>query len=134
MRIVLVGGGTGGHFYPLIAVVEAIEDLCKERTLLEPELYYVGPPAFDAEALLEHDIIYVPSSAGKVRRYPSILNIFSVFVNAIGVIRSTFQLFNIYPDVVFSTGGYAAFPTLYAARILRIPVVIYDADATPGRV
>ncbi|MDO8514119.1 MAG: UDP-N-acetylglucosamine--N-acetylmuramyl-(pentapeptide) pyrophosphoryl-undecaprenol N-acetylglucosamine transferase [bacterium] len=134
MRIVLVGGGTGGHFYPLIAVAEAIEDLCKERTLIEPELYYVGPPPFDAEALLEHDIIYVPSSAGKVRRYPSILNFLSVFVNAIGVIRSTFQLFNLYPDVVFSTGGYAAFPTLYAARLLRIPVVIYDADATPGRV
>jgi UDP-N-acetylglucosamine--N-acetylmuramyl-(pentapeptide) pyrophosphoryl-undecaprenol N-acetylglucosamine transferase len=35
---------------------------------------------------------------------------------------------------VFSTGGFAAFPTLYAARILQIPVIIYDADATPGRV
>ena len=39
-----------------------------------------------------------------------------------------------YPDVIFSTGGYAAFPTLLCARILRIPVVIYDADAKPGRV
>ncbi len=134
MRIVLIGGGSGGHFYPLIAVAEAIEDICKERTLIEPELLYVGPPAFDAEALLEHDIAYVPSSAGRMRRYPSILNIFSVFSNAFGVIRSTFQLFNIYPDVVFSTGGFAAFPTLYAARLLRIPVVIYDADARPGRV
>ncbi|PIR83527.1 hypothetical protein COU18_02475 [Candidatus Kaiserbacteria bacterium CG10_big_fil_rev_8_21_14_0_10_51_14] len=134
MRIALVGGGSGGHFYPLIAVVEAIEDICKERTLLEPQFLYVGPPAFDSEALVEHNIEYVPSTAGKIRRYPSVLNIFSMFANGIGIIRSTFQLFGIYPDVIFSTGGFAAFPTLFAARILRIPVVIYDADAEPGRV
>src|SRR3989338_1821435 len=134
MRIVLIGGGTGGHFYPLIAVAEAIEDICLERTLIEPELYYVGPPAFDSEALLEHDITFIPPSAGKVRRYVSALNILSFFTNAAGIIRSTRQLFSLYPDVVFSTGGYAAFPTLVAARMLQIPVVIYDADATPGRV
>ena len=134
MRIVLVGGGTGGHFYPLIAIAEAIEDICHERTLIEPELFYIGPPAFDAEALLQHDITYLPGTAGKVRRYRSILNVLSIFTNGIGIIRSTAQLFRIYPDVIFSTGGYAAFPTLFAARLLRIPVVIYDADASPGRV
>src|SRR3989344_2611345 len=133
MRIVLVGGGTGGHFYPLIAVAEAIEDICLERTLVEPELFYIGPPAFDAEALLEHDIVYVPSMAGKVRRYRSILNVLSIFTNAIGIVRSTAQLFRLYPDVIFSSGGYSAFPTLFAARLLRIPAVIYDADASPGR-
>src|SRR3989344_4921441 len=134
MRIVLVGGGTGGHFYPLIAIAEAIEDICHERTLIEPELFYIGPPAFDAEALLQHDITYLPGTAGKVRRYRSILNVLSIFTNGIGIIRSTAQIFRIYPDVIFSTGGYAAFPTLFAARLLRIPVVIYDADASPGRV
>ncbi len=134
MRIALVGGGSGGHFYPLIAVVEAIEDICKERTLLEPEFLYLGTPAFDSEALVEHNIEYVPSTAGKIRRYPSALNALSFFANGVGIIRSLFQLFGIYPDVIFSTGGFAAFPTLFAARLLRIPVVIYDADAQPGRV
>jgi UDP-N-acetylglucosamine--N-acetylmuramyl-(pentapeptide) pyrophosphoryl-undecaprenol N-acetylglucosamine transferase len=134
MRIAFTGGGSGGHFYPLIAVSEAIEDLCKERTLLEPELFYVGPAPFDMAALQEHDITYKPSPAGRMRRYPSILNLFSFFLSFGGIVRSIFQLFALYPDVIFSTGGFAAFPTLYAARILRIPVVIYDADATPGRV
>ncbi len=134
MKIVMTGGGTGGHFYPHIAVAEAIEDICKERVLVEPELFYVGPKPFDAEALLEHDIIYKPSPAGKMRRYPSLLNVFGVFSTAIGIIRSTAQLFGLYPDVVFSTGGYGAFPTLYAARLLRIPIIVYDADTTPGRV
>lgn len=134
MRIVLTGGGTGGHFYPLIAVAEAIEDICKERTLIEPELFYIGPPAFDSEALLEHDITYKASPAGKMPRHSKAASALGFFPTVIGIIKSTSQLFGLYPDVIFSTGGYAAFPTLYAARLLRIPVVIYDADATPGRV
>lgn len=134
MRIVLAGGGTGGHFYPLIAVAEAIEDICKERTLLEPELTYMGPPPFDQEALAEHDIAYLPSPAGKMPRHSAAGRVLGFFSTFIGSMKSIFLLFRLYPDVVFSTGGYAAFPTLYAARILKIPVVIYDADATPGRV
>jgi UDP-N-acetylglucosamine--N-acetylmuramyl-(pentapeptide) pyrophosphoryl-undecaprenol N-acetylglucosamine transferase len=132
MRIVLVGGGTGGHFYPLIAISQGIEEICRERTLLEPELYYLGPAPFDAQALLERDIIHVPSPAGKMHRHK--LNIFGFVSTFVGIIKSIFLLYDLYPDVIFSTGGYAAFPTLYAARLLAIPVVIYDADATPGRV
>ena len=134
MKIVLAGGGSGGHFYPLIAVAEALQEITKEKKLIEPELFYIGPEPFDRTALLEYEIEYRSSSAGKLRRYPSLLNVFDLFKTVSGVIRSIFQLYSIYPDVVFSTGGFAAFPTLYAARILTIPVVIYDADAKPGRV
>ena len=134
MRIVLTGGGTGGHFYPLIAIAEAIEDLSVEKTLIEPELYYVGPAPFDKAALLEHDIRYRPSAAGRMSKKRNILDVVGAIKIAWGVVGSIFQLFRLYPDVVISTGAFAAFPTLYAARILRIPVIIYDADATPGRV
>jgi UDP-N-acetylglucosamine--N-acetylmuramyl-(pentapeptide) pyrophosphoryl-undecaprenol N-acetylglucosamine transferase len=61
-------------------------------------------------------------------------NALSIFPISWGIVRSVFQLWSLYPDIIFSTGGFAAFPALYAARILRIPVVIYDADASPGRV
>ncbi len=134
MKIVLTGGGSGGHFYPLISVAEALEDICTERTLIEPELIYMGPAPFDTNALFEHDIEFKQSAAGRMRTYSNVLNIFSIFGIIRGVIRATIQLFNLYPDIIFSTGGFAAFPTLFAARLLRIPVVIYDADATPGRV
>jgi len=50
------------------------------------------------------------------------------------VIRSLWEIFLIYPDVVFGKGGYASFPALFAARLLRIPVVIHESDAVPGRV
>lgn len=134
MKIALTGAGSGGHFYPLIAVAEAVEDLAKERALIEPELYYLGPAAFDKVALLEHDIKHLVTPAGRVRRYASVLNVLDAFKTCAGIIRATLALFSLYPDVVFSTGGFGAFPTLWAARILKIPVVIYDADAHPGRV
>jgi UDP-N-acetylglucosamine--N-acetylmuramyl-(pentapeptide) pyrophosphoryl-undecaprenol N-acetylglucosamine transferase len=134
MKIVLTGGGTGGHFYPLIAVAEALEDIATERTLIEPELYYLGPRPFDNRALAEHAIRYIPATAGKLRNYASIWNIFDIFKTGWGILQSIPKLFSIYPDVVLSTGGYAAYPTLWAARLLAIPVVIYDADANPGRV
>jgi UDP-N-acetylglucosamine--N-acetylmuramyl-(pentapeptide) pyrophosphoryl-undecaprenol N-acetylglucosamine transferase len=134
MKIVLTGGGTGGHFYPLIAVVQGIESICKERKLLEPQYFYVGPEPFDARALAEHDIEHRSAPAGKMSRESKIPNPFSALMTWIGIMKCFFLLFNLYPDVIFSTGGYAAFPTLVAARLLNIPVIIYDADATPGRV
>lgn len=135
MKIGLTGGGTGGHYYPLIAVAEAIHDIADERTLIEPQLFYLGPQPFDSTALHEHDIVHVPISAGSIAGYKGMFgNIGGVFKIVFGIIRSTFTVFRLYPDVIFSTGGYAAFPTLLAARLWRIPVVIYDADAAPGKV
>ncbi|MBI2612717.1 UDP-N-acetylglucosamine--N-acetylmuramyl-(pentapeptide) pyrophosphoryl-undecaprenol N-acetylglucosamine transferase [Candidatus Kaiserbacteria bacterium] len=134
MKIVLAGGGSGGHFYPLVAVTEALEDIAKEKKLIEPDLFYIGPEPFDRAALLEHEISYIPSPAGKLRRYPSLLNVLDLFKTAWGIFKSIMTLYRLYPDVVFSSGGFAAFPTLWAARLLRIPMVIYDADARPGRV
>lgn len=133
MKIVFTGGGTGGHFYPIIAVAEEIHEIVQSEKLLEPELYYIGPNVLDYEALTEQNITWKPSSAGKMRRYFSIRNILDVVKVTIGVIQSTIQLFFLYPDVVFSKGGYAAFPTTFAARLLRIPVIIHESDAHPGR-
>ncbi|MBI2048462.1 MAG: UDP-N-acetylglucosamine--N-acetylmuramyl-(pentapeptide) pyrophosphoryl-undecaprenol N-acetylglucosamine transferase [Parcubacteria group bacterium] len=132
MKIVLTGGGTGGHFYPLIAVAERIHEYVTERKLITPELLHLGPAPFDHDALMETDITHLDAPAGKLRRNASLISIFDFFKTAIGIIRAISQIFSLYPDVVLSSGGYAAFPTLVAARILNIPVVIYDADAEPG--
>lgn len=132
MKVVLTGGGTGGHFYPLIAVVERIHEYVVERKLIEPELLHLGPEPFDHAALLEQNIQHLYAPAGRLRRHATIVSVLDFLKTGIGIIRAIFQLFSLYPDVIFSTGGYAAFPTLVAARILNIPVVMYDADAEPG--
>lgn len=133
MKIALTGGATGGHFYPLIAVVEGIEDICNEKRLIEPQYFFFGPEPFDPSLLPEHDIEYIPTGGGRIRKDGKIVAS-GYFGMAIAVIRTFPKLFSVFPDVVFSTGSYSAFPTLAVARILGIPVIIYDADAKPGRV
>jgi UDP-N-acetylglucosamine--N-acetylmuramyl-(pentapeptide) pyrophosphoryl-undecaprenol N-acetylglucosamine transferase len=58
----------------------------------------------------------------------------NIFKMAYGCVIGLWKLFRIYPDVVFAKGAYASFPTLLAARILGIPVVIHESDVVPGRV
>jgi len=134
MKILFTGGGTGGHFYPIIAVAEALNDAVRERKLLEPQLYFAAPDPYDREMLLAQNITFVPTSAGKVRSYVSILNFFDYFKTGWGVLRSISRIFFLYPDVVFGKGGYGSFPTLVAARLFRIPLVIHESDAVPGKV
>jgi UDP-N-acetylglucosamine--N-acetylmuramyl-(pentapeptide) pyrophosphoryl-undecaprenol N-acetylglucosamine transferase len=133
MKIVFTGGGSGGHFYPIIAVAEALQDIVREEHLVPPSLYYLGPNSFDQKALFENGIGYVRIPAGKVRRYRSLLNITDGLVTLAGTLSAIATLFRIYPDVVMSKGGYGSVPTLIAARLLRIPVLIHESDARPGR-
>lgn len=134
MKILFTGSGSGGHFYPLIAVAEALSDVVRERKLLEPALYYAAPTPYDRELLIANGITFVPTAAGKMRRYFSLLNVVDLFKTGWGVLRAFIRVFFLYPDVVFGTGGYASFPTILAARFFRIPVVLYAADVVPSRV
>ena len=133
MKIVFTGGGTGGHFYPIIAVAEEIKEITKARKILEPEMYFFAPTPYDERALFEKNITFVQTPAGKMRRYFSLLNILGPFQTLWGVIQTTFTLYKIYPDVVFSKGGYGSVPTILAARFLKIPVIAHDSDAVPGK-
>ncbi len=133
MKILFTGSGSGGHFYPIIAVAEAINDAVRERKLVEPELIYAAPEPYDRELLYANNIRFVPTAAGKMRRYFSILNFFDYFKTAWGIVRSVLRIFFLYPDVVFGKGGYGSVPTLLAARLFRIPVVIHESDSEPGR-
>lgn len=134
MKIVFTGGGTGGHFFPIIAIAEKIREIESEEQLLHPQLYYFAPEPYDERALFENDISFVKIPAGKRRTYASIKNFLDLFTTAAGIIRAFWRLFNMYPDIIYAEGGYASFPTLFAARILQIPVIIHESDTVPGRV
>lgn len=134
MRILFTGGGTGGHFYPIVSIAEELNALAKEKKLLELELFFMSPTAYNPGVLFENGIIYKKNSAGKLRRYFSILNFFDLFKTGWGILVSIVQVYKLYPDVIFGKGGYASFPVLVAARILGIPVVIHESDTVPGRV
>ncbi len=134
MKILLTGGGTGGHFYPLISVAQKIRKESEKRKLLQPKIYYVAEEPYDKDSLFKNDITFKKLTSGKLRNYFSILNFFDLFKTANGVIKAIVLMFTVYPDVVFSNGGYGSFPVLFAARFFRIPVLIHISDTSPGRV
>lgn len=133
MKIAFTGGGSGGHFYPIIAIAEALQDAVREEHLIAPELYYLAPHPFDEKSLFENSILFSRVPAGKMRRYTSLQNISDWLLTLSGVIIAIVTLFRIYPDVVVSKGGYASVPTVFAAWLLRIPIIIHESDAKPGR-
>jgi len=133
MKILFTGGGSGGHFYPIIAVAEEINRIVEREHLLNAQLYFAAPDPYDEALLQENGIMFKSVPAGKLRRYFSPLNVLDVFKTAFGIMRATLQLYAIFPDVVFSKGGYASFPVLFAARLLGIPVVVHESDSIPGK-
>lgn len=134
MKILLIGGGSGGHFYPLIAVAEELNRIADEEKIANFKLYYMADVPYDQKELDEQFITFIPITAGKMRIYFSLENFIDMFKTGLGTIGALFKLFSLYPDVIISKGGYAAFPVLVAARILRIPVIIHESDTVPGRV
>jgi UDP-N-acetylglucosamine--N-acetylmuramyl-(pentapeptide) pyrophosphoryl-undecaprenol N-acetylglucosamine transferase len=132
MKIVFTGAG-GGHFYPLIAVAEAVTKLSKESQQELPRMFFLSDKNYDAKALTQNSITFIETPAGKLRVYPSLETVFDLFKTFYGCVVTFIKLFSIYPDVVFAKGGYASFPTLIAARILSIPVVVHESDTVPGR-
>jgi UDP-N-acetylglucosamine--N-acetylmuramyl-(pentapeptide) pyrophosphoryl-undecaprenol N-acetylglucosamine transferase len=134
MKIVFTGGGTGGHFYPIIAVAESVRSIADKEKIVDLDLYYYSDAPYDKAALFENGIEFREVTAGKLRIYFSFQNFIDMFKTGIGIIQAIFSLFVLYPDVVFSKGGYGSFPVVCAARILGIPVVLHESDTVPGRV
>tara|TARA_B100002003_G_scaffold172212_1_gene160178 strand:+ start:41657 stop:42784 length:1128 start_codon:yes stop_codon:yes gene_type:complete len=134
MKIVLTGGGTGGHFYPIISVAKSIREISKELKLLEPKIYFFGPEPYDERALFDNSIIFKRNTAGKKRIYFSPRNFVDIFKTGWGILTALWKIFLIFPDIVFAKGGYASFPVLVAAKFFRIPVIIHESDSVPGRV
>lgn len=134
MKILFTGGGTGGHFYPIIAIAEKVNEITDKEKILETKLYFMSDSPYDKKSLFENGIIYEEVNAGKLRRYFSMKNVFDLFKTFFGTIGAMFKVYSIYPDVIVSKGGYAAFPALVAARIFRIPVIIHESDSAPGKV
>lgn len=131
MRILLTGGGTGGHIYPLIAVVEKIKDISINQGI-SPEFYYVGVSDV-YETMLESQGIKVQKLiSAKLRRYFDIRNIVDIPKLGISVIQSIWKVFWLMPDVVFSKGGPGALPVVIAASIFNIPIIIHESDIAPG--
>jgi UDP-N-acetylglucosamine--N-acetylmuramyl-(pentapeptide) pyrophosphoryl-undecaprenol N-acetylglucosamine transferase len=134
MKILFTGGGSGGHFYPIIAIVEEIEKIVSEKKLVPPMMFFVSDTPYKPKMLAQHSILFEQVQTGKIRRYFSVLNFLDFFKTIWGVIFGLIKIFKIYPDIIFGKGGYASFPALLAGKLFHIPVFIHESDSVPGKV
>lgn len=125
-RIVFTGGGTAGHVTPNIALIKVFR---KEGWLVD----YIGSKhGMEAQMIRALEIPYHAIQCGKLRRYFSLKNFVDPFLMVFGIIQALYILLRLKATVVFSKGGFVAFPVVLAAWILRIPVIAHESDFTPG--
>jgi len=125
-HIVFTGGGTAGHVTPNVALIEA----------LDPALWiidYIGSEeGIEKNMMSEINIPYHPIKTGKFRRYFSWQNFLDPFYILWGIVQAYFLLKRLHVDIVFSKGGFVAFPVVFAAWLHRIPIIAHESDLTPG--
>jgi UDP-N-acetylglucosamine--N-acetylmuramyl-(pentapeptide) pyrophosphoryl-undecaprenol N-acetylglucosamine transferase len=133
MKIAFTGAG-GGHFYPLIAVAEAVRTQVFMQKINTPDFYFFSDKPYDERALFDNSIKFIEIPSGKLHIYPSLETVTNVLKTAWGILVALKEMYRIYPDIVFAKGGYASFPVLVAARVLSIPVIVHESDSVAGRV
>jgi UDP-N-acetylglucosamine--N-acetylmuramyl-(pentapeptide) pyrophosphoryl-undecaprenol N-acetylglucosamine transferase len=142
MRIVVTGGGSGGHITPILAVAHELK-----QAQPKAEIIYIALQGDTLADLPAQDpnidkVIFI--RAGKLRRYhsegwkqfldiPTMLkNLRDIFNTIAGVWQSIWLLRRLKPNVVFIKGGFVGVPVGLASALWRIPYVTHDSDALPG--
>lgn len=145
MKIVMAGGGSGGHVTPLKAVIQALQQQLKatelEVTVVTDKKFLNQSQQIFADQKVDLRVI----SAGKLRRYhgkgwwwhithlPTIMsNLADLARIGWGSLQAIILLRRLRPQVIFCKGGYVCVPVGFAARLLKIPLLIHDSDTHPG--
>jgi UDP-N-acetylglucosamine--N-acetylmuramyl-(pentapeptide) pyrophosphoryl-undecaprenol N-acetylglucosamine transferase len=129
MRIVVSGGGTGGHIFPALAVCEGLR-----RAQPNCELLYIGSTTgIEAEIVPKTGVAYQGVPARKLRKLFSLSTVVAALSLVRGYQEARRYLRAFKPQVVVGTGGYVAAAATLAAVSLRIPTMILAPDSIPGR-
>lgn len=132
MTVLVAGGGTGGHLYPALALIDALRRRYGDALTVG----HVGTSR-GLEATVLADRVDVRRYEIQARGFPRQLSgatLRALAANAIGLGQAIAILRRMRPDVVIGTGGYAAFATVLGASLLGIPTVIHEQNVRPGLV
>lgn len=128
-KVIITGGGTGGHLMPMITVAEALSNKFEV-------IFFASKHSLNSQLLEPQRFKTITVLSGKIHRFHNLLayldNLFNLLKFGLGLIQAFVLLVFIRPAVVFSKGGYGSLPTVIAAHALKIPVVLHESDLSLG--
>lgn len=129
MKVIITAGGTGGHIYPALAIINKIKEL-------EPnsEFIYIGTHnRMEKDIVPKHNIKYVPLEIYGLSKKDMVRNIKNIFLikKSINKCKSIMEDFK--PDIVIGVGGYVTYPVIKAANSLKIKTFIHEQNSIPGK-
>lgn len=127
IRIVIAGGGTGGHVLPALSVVEELR-----RRGISMDLLWIGSRnGVEGDEARAHGIPFRSVSTGKFRRYPDLKTVADAVRVPLGIPQAWWILRSFNPDVIFSTGGYVSTPSVVGGTRMA-PVLSHEQTAVLG--
>jgi len=127
-KIIFAGGGTAGSVAPLLGILEELQRQGKEYDYL-----WLGTKkGVEEQMVLAEKIVFRPIISAKFRRYFSLRNIVDGFKLKLAFWQSYFILRRENPSLVICAGSYVGVPVVWAAWLLRVPVLIHQQDVRPG--
>lgn len=127
MRILISGGGTGGHIYPALAVATELRDR------YGAELLFIGDAnGLETSIVPAVGIPFAAISAGKLRRYLSVRTFTDLGRIPLGMAQAYEHVKRFQPDAAFTSGGYVSVPAGMAARLIGAPLVMHQQDVPPN--
>ena len=128
MRLIVAGGGTGGHLFPGIAVATAVRERLPESRVL-----FIGTlRLLDQQALAGLGFELAALECGGVKGLGPAGRLRSLLLMPGAVAAALRLLRRFQPDLVFGVGGYVTGPVLLAAKLLRVPIAIHEQNSVPG--
>jgi UDP-N-acetylglucosamine--N-acetylmuramyl-(pentapeptide) pyrophosphoryl-undecaprenol N-acetylglucosamine transferase len=128
VRVMVAGGGTGGHIFPGIAIAEALE-----RHAPEVDVFFMGRrESIEERVVLGVGRRFVPVPSMGLRRGMDVRNLAMPFVVLAGYLRALAVLARRRPDAAVGTGGFISLPPILAARTLGSPVLLQEQNSYPG--
>ncbi len=129
MRVLIAGGGTGGHLYPGIAVAQRLR-----QRQSDCEILFVGTRrGIEQRALPPLGFAFQPITARALPRRLSLAILRTLWSQAVGLVSALLVCLRFRPDVVIGTGAYASAPVVLAGKVMRRPTLLLEQNRVPGR-
>lgn len=127
MRVLVSGGGTGGHVYPALAVATELQ------ARYQAEILFLGSDdGLETEIVPAAGFRLAAIKAGRLRRFISLSTITGVLRVPLGMVQAIGVVRKFRPQVAFSSGGFVAVPAALAARVNGVPMLMHQQDVPPN--